>query len=93
MITKILLHAMACYLIADVIYGFIPKRIGRDEYWQPIIPMLIAVTIACLVGVGKEFFDVWQGEAFSGGDLTMDVMGAFMWLFILKIREMLPWNK
>lgn len=90
---KILLHFMACYLIADVVFNFIPKRIGRNEYWQPIIPVLIATAAACLVGGGKEFFDLWQGESFSAGDLTMDVSGAFAWLFVMKIGEVLPWNK
>ena len=38
-------------------------------------------------GVGKEFFDLWQGEAFSVGDLTVDFSGALAWLFILLIGE------
>ena len=87
MISKILLHAMACYVIANFIYTFLPKKIGGDEYWQPIIPRLIAVGFSCLVGIGKEFFDLWQGEAFSAGDLTVDFSGALIWLFALLISE------
>lgn len=90
---KILLHFMACYLIADVTFNFIPKRIGWDGYWGSIIPVLIAVAVSCAIGVGKEFFDLWQGESFSAGDLTMDISGAFAWLFVVKIGEVLPWNK
>jgi hypothetical protein len=80
---KILLHFMACYLIADVVYEFLPRKIGGDAYWQPIIPRLIAVAASCLAGVGKEFFDLWQGEPFSAGDLTVDFSGALLWLFLL----------
>jgi hypothetical protein len=90
---KTLLHLMACYLMADVIYNFIPKKMGRDEYWGPLIPVLIATAAACIVGMGKEFFDLWQGEAFSAGDITMDVSGAFAWLFVMKIGEVLPWRR
>jgi len=87
MIYKILLHLMACYLIADVVYEFLPRKIGGDWYWQPIIPRLIAVFVSCMAGVGKEFFDLWQGEVFSVGDITMDCSGALAWLFILLIGE------
>lgn len=90
---KILLHFMACYLMADVTYNFIPKSIGRDEYWRPIIPGLIAIAVSCMFGLGKEFFDLWQGESFSAGDLTMDVSGAFTWMFVMKLGEELSWNK
>lgn len=85
--TKILLHFMACYLIADVIYEFLPRRIGKDWYWQSIIPRLIAVFVSCVAGVGKELFDKGQGEVFSAGDLTMDFSGALAWLFVLLIGE------
>lgn len=87
MITKVLLHLMACYVIADVTYEFLPRKIGNDEYWQPIIPRLIAVFVSCVVGVGKEFFDKWQGEMFSAGDISMDCTGALAWLFVLLIGE------
>ena len=87
MITKILLHAMACYVIASLTYTFLPKKIGNDLYWQPIIPRLIAVGVSCLVGVGKELFDLWQGEAFSAGDLTVDFSGALIWLFALLLSD------
>lgn len=90
---KILLHFMACYLIADVTYNFIPKRMGRSEYWQPLIPVLLATAVACMFGVGKEVVDLCQGESFSAGDITMDLTGAFAWLFVMKIGEILPWNK
>ena len=84
---KILLHGMACYIIANLIYTFLPKKIGNDSYWQPIIPRLIAVFVSCLAGIGKEFYDLWQGEAFSAGDLTVDFSGALIWLFALLISE------
>jgi len=84
---KILLHFMACYIIANLIYTFLPKKIGNDSYWQPIIPRLIAVFVSCAAGIGKEFFDLWQGEAFSAGDLTVDFSGALAWLFLLLISE------
>lgn len=84
---KILLHFMACYLIANVTYTFLPRRIGKDVYWQPIIPRLIAVAVASLVGILKEFYDLWQGEQFSAGDLTMDFTGALGWLFLLLIAN------
>jgi len=87
MITKILLHAMACYVIANLTYTFLPKKIGNDLYWQPIIPRLMAVFVSFLVGIGKEFYDLWQGEAFSAGDLTVDFSGALIWLFALLISE------
>ena len=89
MITKILLHAMACYIIANLIYTFLPKKIGNDSYWQPIIPRLIAIAISGLAGIGKEFFDLWQGEPFSAGDLTVDFSGALAWLFLLLISEVI----
>ena len=85
--TKILLHFMACYLIANVTYTFLPKRIGKDVYWQPIIPRLIAVAVSSLIGISKEFYDLWQGEPFSAGDLTMDFTGALVWLFLLLIAN------
>ena len=78
---------MACYLIADVVYTLMPRLIGKDAYWQPIIPRLIAVAVSCLVGIGKELFDLWQGEPFSAGDLTVDFSGALAWLFLLLISE------
>ena len=84
---KILLHFMACYLIADVAYTLLPRLIGKDPYWQPIIPRLTAVFVSCLVGIAKEFYDFWQGEAFSAGDLTVDFSGALIWLFALLISE------
>ena len=87
MITKILLHAMACYVIANLTYTFLPKKIGNDLYWQPIIPRLTAVFVSCLVGIAKEFYDKWQGEPFSAGDLTIDISGAFIWLFALLLSE------
>ena len=88
MIYKMLLHGMACYVIANLVYTFLPKKIGSDNaYWQTIIPRLIAVFISCLVGIGKEFFDKWQGEEFSAGDLTVDFTGAFIWLFALLLSE------
>jgi hypothetical protein len=86
---KILLHFMACYIIADVVYTFLPRKIGADAYWQPIIPRLIAVATSCLAGVGKEFYDLWQGESFSAGDLTVDFSGALAWLFLLLIAEVI----
>jgi len=84
---KILLHFMACYLIADITYTLLPKTIGKDVYWQPIIPRLIAVAVSCFAGISKEFFDLWQGEPFSAGDLTIDFSGALAWLFLLLISE------
>ena len=89
---KILLHGMACYIIANLIYTFPPKKIGNDSYWQPIIPRLIAVFVSCLVGIAKEFYDKWQGEAFSAGDLTVDFSGAFFsgcfcWTVFLAIVD------
>lgn len=84
---KILLHGMACYIIANLVYTFLPKKIGNDVYWQPIIPRLIAVFASCIVGVGKEIYDKWQGEEFSAGDLTVDISGAFIWLFALLLSE------
>lgn len=84
---KILLHGMACYIIANLVYTFLPKKIGSDAFWQPIIPRLIAVFASCIVGVGKEFYDKWQGEPFSAGDLTMDFTGALGWLFLLLIAN------
>ncbi len=84
---KILLHGMACYIIANLVYTFLPKKIGSDLYWQPIIPRLTAVFVSCAAGIGKEFFDKWQGEAFSAGDLTVDFSGALIWLFALLISE------
>jgi len=78
---------MACYLIADVVYESLPRKIGDDTYWQPIIPRLIAVFVSCVAGVGKEFYDLWQGEMFSVGDLTIDFSGALAWLFVLLIGE------
>jgi len=86
---KILLHFMACYLIADVAYTLLPRLIGKDAYWQPIIPRLIAIAISGLAGIGKEFFDLWQGEPFSAGDLTVDFSGALAWLFLLLISEVI----
>lgn len=86
---KILLHFMACYIIANLIYTFLPKKIGNDSYWQPIIPRLIAVFTSCIVGVGKEFFDRWQGEEFSAGDLTVDISGAFIWIFALLLSDVI----
>lgn len=87
MISKILLHAMACYVIANFIYTFLPKKIGNDLYWQSIIPRLTAVFVSCIVGIVKEFYDKWQGEPFSAGDLTIDISGAFIWLFALLLSE------
>lgn len=84
---KILLHGMACYIIANLVYTFLPKKIGNDVYWQPIIPRLIAVFASCIIGVGKEFYDKWQGEEFSAGDLTVDISGAFIWLFALLLSN------
>ena len=52
-----ILHFMVCYFIADTSYNFLPPTIGIDLYWQTIIPKLIAVTIACLFGIGKELWD------------------------------------
>ena len=78
---------MACYVIANLTYTFLSKKIGNDLYWQPIIPRLIAVFVSCLAGIGKEFYDLWQGEAFSAGDLTVDFSGALIWLFALLISE------
>jgi len=87
MIYKVLLHGMACYIIANLVYTFLPKKIGSDLYWQPIIPRLTAVFVSCIVGIAKEFYDKWQGEAFSAGDLTVDFSGALIWLFALLISE------
>lgn len=80
---------MACYLIADWVYKALPHRIGRDWCWQPIIPRLIAVAASCLAGVGKELFDLWQGEPFSAGDLTVDFSGALLWLFLILITNVI----
>ena len=85
--TKILLHGMACYIIAQLVYTFLPKKIGGDAYWQPIIPRLIAVFVSCVAGTAKEFYDLWQGELFSAGDLTVDFSGALIWLFALLLSE------
>ena len=78
---------MACYIVADVTYTLLPKRIGRDDYWQPIIPRLIAVGMSCLVGIGKEIYDKWQGEQLSAGDLTVDFSAAILWLILLLLSE------
>lgn len=89
---KILLHFMACYLVADVTYNFIPKTIGSDAYWGPLIPMLLATGVACLVGIGKELWDKYHDkETISAGDLTVDFTGALVWFFIPKIAELLPY--
>lgn len=87
MIYKILLHGMACYIIANLVYTYLPKKIGSDAYWQTIIPRLIAIFVSCAVGVAKEFHDKLQGEEFSAGDLTIDISGAFIWLFALLLSE------
>ena len=84
---KILLHGMACYIIAQLTYTFLPKKIGYDLYWQTIIPRLIAVFVSCMTGIAKEFYDKWQGEPFSVGDLTIDFSGALIWLFALLLSE------
>jgi len=78
---------MACYVIANLTYTFLPKKIGNDLYWQPIIPRLTAVFVSCLTGIGKEFYDLWQGESFSAGDLAIDISGALIWLFALLLSD------
>ena len=83
---------MACYLIADVTYNFLPKFIGRDSYRGPLLPLLIATAISCLVGIGKELWDKYHDkEKISAGDLTVDFFGALTWFFIPKIAEILPY--
>lgn len=77
-----LLHVLACYAVVDFAYNFLPRYIGKDEYWKPIIPKLIAMGIGCLVGAGKELWDLAHGGGISASDITMDLTGIFAWLFI-----------
>jgi len=77
-----LLHLLACYAVVDFAYNFLPRYIGKDEYWKPIIPKLIAMGIGCLVGAGKELWDLTHGGYISASDVTMDLTGIFAWLFI-----------
>lgn len=89
---KILLHFLTCYVIADFTYNFLPPSIGTDLYWQTIIPKLIAVTVACLFGIGKELWDKYHDhEKISAGDLTVDFSGALAWMFLPLIAELMPW--
>ena len=90
---KILLHFLMCYFIADVVYNLLPTFIGKDEYWQPIIPTLIACGVACLAGIGKELWDKYHDkESINAGDLTMDFMGAGAWLVMPLIGQIFPWK-
>ena len=90
--TKIILHFAVTYLVADFIYNMLPKTIGQDPYWQPLIPYLIAFTAACLVGIGKELWDKYHDkESFDVGDLTVDFTAAIIWLLLPKIGEVMPW--
>ena len=82
---------MACYLVADFTFNLLPV-IGVDPYWQFVAPRLIAVAVACLVGLGKELWDKYiDKETISAGDLTIDIVGAFTWLFLPLIAELMPW--
>lgn len=86
-----ILHFMVCYFIADVVFNFLPI-IGVDPYWQFVAPRLIAVAVACLIGFGKELWDKYiDKESISASDLTWDAVGAFSWLFIPLIAEIMPW--
>lgn len=82
---------MACYIVADFTFNLLPVM-GTDPYWQYVAPRLIAVTVACLVGFGKELWDKYiDKETLSAGDLTVDAMGALSWMFLPLIAELLPW--
>ncbi len=82
---------MACYIVADFTFNLLPV-IGTDPYWQFVAPRIIAVAVACLVGFGKELWDKYvDKEMISVGDLTVDAMGAFTWLFFPLVAEVLPW--
>jgi hypothetical protein len=90
---KILLHFMSCYLIADITYNCLPFLMGNDEYWQPIIPKLIAISVSFAVGIGKELWDKYHDkESISGGDLTVDAIGALAWVFLPLITSLFPWK-
>lgn len=90
--TKIILHFVVTYLVADLVYTFLPATIGPDPYWQTIIPALIAFTIACLAGIGKELWDKYHDdESIDPGDLTVDFSAAIFWLLLPRVAELMPW--
>lgn len=45
----------------------------------------LAIGVAVLVGVGKEFLDKWLGHNFSIGDIVADIAGIVIayWMFTL----------
>jgi predicted membrane chloride channel (bestrophin family) len=89
---KIILHFTVTFLVAQLIYTFLPDIIGSDPYWGPIIPALIAFTFACMVGIGKELWDKYHdNESIDAGDLTIDFTAAIVWLFLPKVAELMPW--
>jgi hypothetical protein len=89
---KIILHFAVTYLVADFIYNFLPRTIGHDPYWMTMMSPLIAFTVACLVGIGKELWDKYHDhESIDAGDLTVDFTAAIIWLLLPKIGEVMPW--
>ena len=90
---KFLLHFLSCYFFADFTYNMLPTLMGTDEYWQPIIPKLIAISVSFVIGIGKELWDKYHDkESISAGDLTVDAVGALIWLVIPLIGQILPWT-
>ncbi len=44
----------------------------------------LAIGVAILVGIGKEFLDKWLGSKFSVGDIMADIAGIIIAYFIFR---------
>lgn len=44
----------------------------------------LAIGVAILVGIGKEFLDRWLGGKFSVGDIMADIAGIIIAYFIFR---------
>jgi hypothetical protein len=87
-----LLHFLACYFITDVTYNFLSPSIGGNEYWQTLIPRLLAMGIAGLVAVGKELWDKYHDKEFiSAWDMAWNAAGILGWIFVQLVAELMPW--
>lgn len=73
-----MLHFAGSYILTDVSYHFLEKRMNKNK------ALLCSILIGVSVGVTKEIIDKKWGNGAEGGDLIADGLGISFAIVIIK---------
>ena len=76
--TDKMLHFAGSYILTDVSYHFLEKRMNKNK------ALLCSILIGVSVGVTKEIIDKKWGNGAEGGDLIADGLGISFAIVIIK---------